>query len=147
MKLLNHRFMPKLQLRRVAPNTSATSRYILTEKEREILKTFVETGLKLNGFSVLTIRLRRASKRLMEDIELIRATLKLIRNTKIYKISCFSVGLQVIVGIISLFSRKNKRISRSIIGSRVYLLIRILRQDLRGAMLGKAPLYRKIVKS
>jgi len=50
--------------------------YILTEREREILKTFIETGLKLNGFSVLTIRLKRANKRLMEDMELIRAALE-----------------------------------------------------------------------
>jgi len=50
--------------------------YILTEREREILKTFIETGLKLNGFSVLVIRLKRASKRLMEDMELIKTTLK-----------------------------------------------------------------------
>ena len=50
--------------------------YILTEREREILKTFIETGLKLNGFSVLTNRLKRANKRLMEDMELIRSTLE-----------------------------------------------------------------------
>ena len=50
--------------------------YILTEREREILKTFIETGLKLNGFSVLIIRLKRANKRLMDDIELIRAALE-----------------------------------------------------------------------
>ena len=50
--------------------------YILTEREREILKTFIETGLKLNGFSVLTNRLKRANKRLMEDMELIRSALE-----------------------------------------------------------------------
>ena len=50
--------------------------YILTPREREILKTFVESGVKLNGFSVLAIRLKRASKRLLEDIELVKASLE-----------------------------------------------------------------------
>lgn len=50
--------------------------YILTQREREILTTFIETGVKLNGFSVLAIRLKRANKKLLEDMELIRAFLK-----------------------------------------------------------------------
>lgn len=50
--------------------------YILTPREREILKTFVETGIKLNGFSVLAIRLKRASKKLLDDMDLIKASLK-----------------------------------------------------------------------
>jgi hypothetical protein len=50
--------------------------YILTQREREILKTFIENGVKLNGFSVLAIRLKRASKRLLDDVELIRASLR-----------------------------------------------------------------------
>ena len=49
--------------------------YILTQREKEILKTFVESGVKLNGFSVLAIRLKRANKRLLEDIELVKASL------------------------------------------------------------------------
>jgi hypothetical protein len=50
--------------------------YILTQRERKILETFIESGVKLNGFSVLCIRLKRASGRLMEDLKLINAALK-----------------------------------------------------------------------
>lgn len=50
--------------------------YILTQRERKILETFVESGVKLNGFSVLSIRLKRAKRRLMEDLKLINASLE-----------------------------------------------------------------------
>lgn len=50
--------------------------YVLTPRERKILEAFIESGIKLNGFSVLTIRLRRAHKKLMEDMKIIRATLE-----------------------------------------------------------------------
>ena len=50
--------------------------YVLTPRERKILEDFIESGIKLNGFSVLVIRLKRASKRLMADLKLIRATLE-----------------------------------------------------------------------
>lgn len=50
--------------------------YILTQRERKILETFIESGIKLNGFSVSAIRLKRAAERLMEDIKLISATLE-----------------------------------------------------------------------
>lgn len=49
--------------------------YILTPREREILKTYVKSGIKLNGFSVLALRLKRASKTLLEDMELVKAAL------------------------------------------------------------------------
>lgn len=49
--------------------------YILTQRERKILKMYIESGTKLNGFSVLVLRLKRASKKLLEDMELIKATL------------------------------------------------------------------------
>lgn len=49
--------------------------YILTPREKEILKTYVESGIKLNGFSVLALRLKRAGKTLLEDIELVKAAL------------------------------------------------------------------------
>ena len=44
--------------------------YIFTEKEREILETYLKERKKLNGFSVLQHRLKR-SRRLLEDIELL----------------------------------------------------------------------------
>jgi len=49
--------------------------YVLTSRERKILEAFIESGVKLDGFSVLAIRLKRASRRLMEDLELIKAAL------------------------------------------------------------------------
>jgi hypothetical protein len=50
--------------------------YILTSRERKILETFVENDVKLDGFSVLAIRLKRASRKLVDDLELIKAALK-----------------------------------------------------------------------
>jgi len=50
--------------------------YILTEKEKEILQTFIEKGIKLNGFSVLTLRLKKARESLKSDLELIDAALR-----------------------------------------------------------------------
>lgn len=50
--------------------------YILTERERKILETFIKQGIKLDGFSVLALRLERSNKKLIEDIELIKAALK-----------------------------------------------------------------------
>ena len=50
--------------------------YILTEREREILKAFIEKDIKLNGFSVLAIRLKRASQKLLKDWELIKNALE-----------------------------------------------------------------------
>ncbi|MEM2514772.1 MAG: hypothetical protein QXO15_08800 [Nitrososphaerota archaeon] len=50
--------------------------YILTPREREILKTYIESGIKLNGFSVLALRLKRVSKTLLEDMELVKTALE-----------------------------------------------------------------------
>lgn len=50
--------------------------YILTSREKRILEVFIGSGAKLDGFSVLVIRLKRAKKRLMGDLELIKATLE-----------------------------------------------------------------------
>jgi len=50
--------------------------YVLTQRERKILEAFTESGIKLNGFSVLAIRLKRANKKLTEDMTLITATLE-----------------------------------------------------------------------
>ena len=60
------------------PQAISMREYILTPRERKILETFVEEGLKLDGFSVLAIRLKRAGRRLMEDTELIKEALKKI---------------------------------------------------------------------
>jgi len=54
--------------------------YILTGRERKILETFVNSGVKLNGFSVLSLRLKRASKRLMEDMKLINLALEKLKS-------------------------------------------------------------------
>ena len=54
--------------------------YILTPREREILQAYLTQNLKLDGFSVLVIRLQRAEKQLKKDIELINAALKKLRE-------------------------------------------------------------------
>ena len=46
--------------------------YILTERERKILKTYVEENVKLDGFSVLALRLKRWKREpVLNDLELI----------------------------------------------------------------------------
>jgi len=51
--------------------------YVLTERERKILKTYVEENVKLDGFSVLALRLKRWEKKLtLEDLELMENALK-----------------------------------------------------------------------
>ena len=54
--------------------------YVLTERERKILEVFLEEGVKLDGFSVLVIRLKRANKKLTKDLELIKAALKKLES-------------------------------------------------------------------
>lgn len=54
--------------------------YILTDREREILKNYLEKGIKLDGFSVLSLRAKRVSKKLGEDMKLIEAFLKKLGN-------------------------------------------------------------------
>ncbi len=49
---------------------------MLTTRERKILENYIETGIKLDGFSVLAIRMKRARKRLVADMKLINATLE-----------------------------------------------------------------------
>jgi len=50
--------------------------YILTQKEREILETYINSGTKLNGFSVLINRLKKAYPTLEKDFELIKTTME-----------------------------------------------------------------------
>jgi hypothetical protein len=45
--------------------------YILTKKERETLKRFLETGEKLDGFSVLLYYLNKARPQLEADLNLV----------------------------------------------------------------------------
>jgi len=54
--------------------------YVLTPRERKILESYIESRIKLNGFSVLAIRLKRASKKLTEDMKLIRTTLEKLKT-------------------------------------------------------------------
>ncbi|MGB9841497.1 MAG: hypothetical protein ACPLKZ_02105 [Candidatus Bathyarchaeales archaeon] len=54
--------------------------YILTDREREILQTYLENNIKLDGFSVLALRLKRANKKLLEDVKLIEAFLKKLES-------------------------------------------------------------------
>jgi hypothetical protein len=54
--------------------------YILTERERKILQAYVEEGVKLDGFSVLSLRLKRASSTILSDVDLVRKTLEKLKN-------------------------------------------------------------------
>ena len=45
--------------------------YILTKKERDTLQRFLETGEKLNGFSVLVYYLNKARPQLEADLNLV----------------------------------------------------------------------------
>ena len=46
--------------------------YVLTERERRILTAYVEKDLKLDGFSVVLLRLNRSAPELMADVKLIK---------------------------------------------------------------------------
>ena len=50
--------------------------YILTKRERHILERFLETGEKLNGFSVLLHYLKKGQEQISADLELIRKALE-----------------------------------------------------------------------
>jgi len=59
---------------------STMREYILTSHEREIVETFLETGLHLNGFAVLKIRAKRALPRLEEDLRLLKRFLEKVNS-------------------------------------------------------------------
>ena len=51
--------------------------YVLTERERKILKMYVEENVKLDGFSVLALRLKRWKKKpTLNDLELMEKALE-----------------------------------------------------------------------
>jgi len=50
--------------------------YVLTNNERRILKQFLSTGDKLQGFSMLVFRARQSGKRLADDLALLQRVLK-----------------------------------------------------------------------
>jgi len=54
--------------------------YVLTERERKILQAYVKEGVKLDGFSVLSLRLKRASSTILSDVDLVRKTLEKLKN-------------------------------------------------------------------
>ena len=49
--------------------------YILSERERKIVKAFLEQDLNLDGFSMLKLRAKRAFPLLEEDIRLLKKLL------------------------------------------------------------------------
>lgn len=55
---------------------------ILTEREKKILKTYVEEGVKLDGFSVLILRSQRNEAKLKGELELIEAALRKFKGSK-----------------------------------------------------------------
>lgn len=50
--------------------------YILSPRERELLRRFVETNEKLNGFTVLIHYLKKNRDKLQEDLKLIDLALQ-----------------------------------------------------------------------
>ena len=50
--------------------------YILTERERTILKRFIDTGEKLNGFDILFHYLNKYQSQLREDFDLIETAIQ-----------------------------------------------------------------------
>jgi len=55
---------------------------IFTEKEEELLRKWLKEDIKLNGFSVLLHRIRRAKDKLKSDYELLEAVLKRIEGSE-----------------------------------------------------------------
>jgi hypothetical protein len=54
-------------------------RYLLTDREREIIKRYLETGEKLDGFSVLLHRCKALMLGIKSDYDLIE---KLLESSK-----------------------------------------------------------------
>ena len=53
---------------------------ILSEKERETIRSYLKEGIKLNGFTVLRYRIKKSLPTIEEDLELIRAFLEKIEK-------------------------------------------------------------------
>ena len=56
--------------------------YILTKKDRQTIKVYLEKDLKLNGFGVLRIRVKRAIPILEKDIELLRKFIQKLKENE-----------------------------------------------------------------
>jgi len=56
--------------------------HILTDRERNILEQYVESDIKLSGFSVLIHLLKKHKDRLVDDLILIGSALKKLENEK-----------------------------------------------------------------
>jgi len=53
---------------------------IFTEKEEKLLRKWLKENVKLNGFSVLLHRIRKAKDKLKSDYELLEEVLKRIEE-------------------------------------------------------------------
>ena len=49
---------------------------VLTERERMVLEAYVEQDLKLDGFSVVSLRLKKADPTVRADLKLMEQALK-----------------------------------------------------------------------
>lgn len=56
--------------------------YILTKREQKILVAYVEKNIRLDGFSVLSLRLKRASSKILADVELVKLALEKMKNDR-----------------------------------------------------------------
>ena len=55
--------------------------YVFTQREREIVEAYLRRGLKLDGFQVLAGRIRRNSKKLMNDLALLKQIMKKLEES------------------------------------------------------------------
>jgi hypothetical protein len=53
---------------------------VLTERERKILEAYVQQDLKLDGFSVVSLRLKKAGPTVGADLKLMEQALKKINE-------------------------------------------------------------------
>lgn len=56
--------------------------YILTERERRILRRYIETGEKLDGFAVLVHHLKKHKDAISEDLGLLKASLQKVSSDR-----------------------------------------------------------------
>jgi hypothetical protein len=56
--------------------------YVFTEREKKILRTFVDSGVKLNGFEVLVHHLKKAKPALESDLQLAKSALEKLEDNK-----------------------------------------------------------------
>ena len=60
--------------------------YILTKQERKMIRTYLNNEKKLDGFRVLSLRIRRYHRILKEDMALIEELITKMEIQRLYKL-------------------------------------------------------------